>query len=157
VRCCLVLDTPEDLINFVKKLFCHAKLAEDSSRPVLDGIASLWNMMLVRGLGLIPIREHFQEKDDQACAAFEILRVRNRFACADPVGGYRDINIKLRVGFKSDTKTGRPLFCPMSIWHESDVKTMIVEIQVHLKDLHKCTENKEYHRNYIRARNLMSQ
>jgi hypothetical protein len=96
VRCCLVLDTPEDLINFVKvfkrppitrhasttfcfytlqKLFCHAKLAEDSSRPVLDGVASLWNMMLVRGLGLIPIREHLQEKDDQACAAFEILRV----------------------------------------------------------------------------------
>jgi hypothetical protein len=51
----------------------------------------------------------------------------------------------------------------------------IVEIQVHLKvearaslfcfvllrytlqDLHKCIENKEYHRNYIRARNLMSQ
>jgi hypothetical protein len=101
VRCCLVLDTPEDLINFVKvfkrpptpppphhqvyiktlcfytqqKLFRHAKLAEDSSRPVLDGIASLWNMLLVRGLGLIPIREHLQEKDDQACAAFEILRV----------------------------------------------------------------------------------
>jgi hypothetical protein len=80
-----------------------------------------------------------------------------------------------------------------SIWHESDVKTMvrvfaialnvrckrahillhIVEIQIHLKvvhrcsilslfhdalqDLHTCTENKEYHRNYIRARNLMSQ
>ena len=97
MRCCLVLDTPDDLINFVKvfkrppitrhastkfcfymlqKLFCHAKLAEDSSRPVLDGIASLWNMLLVRGLGLIPIREHFQEKDDQACAAFEMLRVR---------------------------------------------------------------------------------
>ena len=61
--------------NTLQKLFCHAKLAEDSSRPVLDGVASLWNMLLVRGLGLIPIREHLQEKDDQACAAFEILRV----------------------------------------------------------------------------------
>jgi hypothetical protein len=90
-----VLDTPGDLVNFVKvfqcpqsqdmkrnilfytlqKLFRHAKLAEDSSRPVLDGVASLWNMLLVRGLGLIPIREHSQQKDDQACAAFEILRV----------------------------------------------------------------------------------
>ncbi len=95
VRCCLVLDTPGDLINFVKvsnapqsqdmyqnvlfytlqKLFCHAKLVEDSARPVLDGVASLWNILLVRGLGLIPIREHFQEKDDLACAAFEVLRV----------------------------------------------------------------------------------
>jgi hypothetical protein len=63
------------LIYTLQKLFLHAKLVEDSARPVRDGVASLWNILLVRGLGLIPIREHFQEKDDQASAAFEILRV----------------------------------------------------------------------------------
>jgi hypothetical protein len=31
--------------------------------------------------------------------AFELLRVRNRFGCQNPIGGYRDVNLKLRIGF----------------------------------------------------------
>jgi hypothetical protein len=40
-------------------------------------------------------------------------QVRNRFAEEDPLGGYRDINVKMRVGFHSGPKDGRPLFCPV--------------------------------------------
>jgi hypothetical protein len=49
-------------------------------------------------------------------AAFIIfLQVRNRFAEEKPLGGYRDINVKIRLGFKGDAKNGRPLFCPVYV------------------------------------------
>ena len=77
VRCCLVLDTPDDMINLVKvfktraiirylklshtlqKMLdpAHSTVAESSASPVRDYMASLWNTLLVRGLGLIPIRD----------------------------------------------------------------------------------------------------
>jgi hypothetical protein len=40
-------------------------------------------------------------------------QVRNRFAEVDARGGYRDINVKIRVGFMGDAKDSRPLFCPV--------------------------------------------
>ena len=42
-------------------------------------------------------------------------QVRNRFAAQSPPGGYRDMNLKIRVGFKSDPNTGHPLFCPVYV------------------------------------------
>jgi len=44
-----------------------------------------------------------------------MLQVRNRFADVEPLGGYRDVNVKIRVGFKGDPKDGRPLFCPVCV------------------------------------------
>jgi hypothetical protein len=41
------------------------------------------------------------------------FQVRNRFAEDNPLGGYRDINIKIRVGFKGDAKDSRPIFVPV--------------------------------------------
>lgn len=74
-------------------------------------------------------------------------QVRNRFAAQSPPGGYRDMNLKIRVGFKSDPNTGHPLFCPVYVesfaaaatiscfcvltirfrkeWDQKDVKTMV--------------------------------
>jgi hypothetical protein len=43
------------------------------------------------------------------------LQVRNRFADVEPLGGYRDVNVKIRVGFKGDPKDGRPMFCPVCV------------------------------------------
>jgi hypothetical protein len=43
------------------------------------------------------------------------LQVRNRFAEENPPGGYRDVNIKLRVGFKGDPKDSRPVFVPVYV------------------------------------------
>ena len=93
VRCCLVLDTPDDMINLVKvfktraiirhlkishtlqKMSAHSTVAESSASPVRDYMASLWNTLLVRGLGLIPIRDPVHADHEQVKGAFEILRV----------------------------------------------------------------------------------
>jgi hypothetical protein len=42
-------------------------------------------------------------------------QVRNRFASTNCVGGYRDMNFKIRVGFKCDSKKGWPLFCSVFV------------------------------------------
>jgi hypothetical protein len=42
-------------------------------------------------------------------------QVRNRFASSISVGGYRDMNFKIRVGFMCDAQKGRPLFCSVSV------------------------------------------
>jgi hypothetical protein len=42
-----------------------------------------------------------------------MLQVRNRFAASSTQGGYRDVNIKIRVGFRSDQNSGLPVFCPV--------------------------------------------
>jgi len=86
-----VLDTPDDMINLIKvfsfhflylklahalqKIFFHAKVAEVSANPLQDRIASLWNTLLVRGLGLIPIRDTTHADHQHISYAFEILRV----------------------------------------------------------------------------------
>jgi hypothetical protein len=57
------------------------------------------------------------------------LQVRNRFASSNVVGGYRDINFKIRVGFKCDIKTGQPLFCSVSVaprWNSSATTSHII-------------------------------
>jgi hypothetical protein len=89
----------------------------------------------VLGLKSIPdaTKKHTQDQsDDEDESAFELLRVcifpphhatcssnrcqvRNRFASSNSVGGYRDINFKIRVGFKCDSTKGRPLFCSVSV------------------------------------------
>jgi hypothetical protein len=88
-----VLDTPDDMINLMKvfkflanvrhlksahtlqKIYSHAKDAEVSANPVQDRIASLWNTLLVRGLGIIPIHDATHAVDQQVSKVFEILRV----------------------------------------------------------------------------------
>jgi hypothetical protein len=53
-------------------------------------------------LGLVPLHSSYQEypaSNHESRYAFELLRVRNRFGSPNPVGGYRDINLKLRIGF----------------------------------------------------------
>ena len=44
-----------------------------------------------------------------------VFQVRNRFAEENPQGGYRDINVKIRLGFKADPKDSRPIFCPVYV------------------------------------------
>ena len=93
VRCCLVLDTPDDMINLVKvfktraiirhlklshmlqKMSAHSTVADSSASPVWDFMASLWTTLQVRGLGLIPIRDPVHANHEQVKGAFEILRV----------------------------------------------------------------------------------
>ena len=88
-----MLDTPDDMINLIKvfkfpanvrhlksahtlqKIYSHAKDAEVSANPVKDRIASLWNTLLERGLGLIPIRDATHAVDQKVSNAFEIIRV----------------------------------------------------------------------------------
>jgi hypothetical protein len=62
-------------VHSLQKIFSHAKVAEASASPVTDWIASLWNTLLVRGLGLIPIRDTTHADDQHVSSAFEILRV----------------------------------------------------------------------------------
>ena len=53
-------------------------------------------------LGLVPLHSSYQEypaSSHESRYAFELLRVRNRFGSPNPVGGYRDVNLKLRIGF----------------------------------------------------------
>ena len=52
-------------------------------------------------LGLIPLHSEHQcyPSNEKTGHAFELLRVRNRFGDPRPIGGYRDINLKLRIGF----------------------------------------------------------
>jgi hypothetical protein len=52
-------------------------------------------------LGLTPLHSAHQcyPSNDKTGHAFELLRVRNRFGDPRPIGGYRDINLKLRIGF----------------------------------------------------------
>jgi hypothetical protein len=109
--------------------------------------------------------------------AFQLLRIKNRymskkkdvqrssispthwyflrFSEHSPPGGYRDINIKLKIGFRwalsfgnisfdvlespfpRDCDSSRnPLFLPVQQWNElAGVKRIVVEIQLHLKVL----------------------
>ncbi len=62
--------------------------------------------------------------------AFQILRVRNRFTEKSPVGGYRDINIKVKIGFKCSPVLHAPIFLPVENWQKKGVQTVVCEIQV---------------------------
>jgi hypothetical protein len=56
-------------------MLSHAKIAEVEPHLMRKTIQSLWDMLIVRGLGLVPIRDATREIDHQAFDAFEILRV----------------------------------------------------------------------------------
>ncbi len=62
--------------------------------------------------------------------AFQIARVKNRFTEESPVGGYRDVNIKVRVGFKPSNILSSPVFVPVENWGDAGVQTVVCEIQV---------------------------
>ncbi len=90
-----MLDTPDDMINLIKvfktraiirhlkishtlqKMLdpAHSAVAQSNASPVRDLMASLWTTLLVRGLGLIPIRDFVHADHEQVAGAFEILRV----------------------------------------------------------------------------------
>jgi hypothetical protein len=61
---------------------------------------------------------------------FQILRIRNRFLAPVAVGGYRDVNIKVKVGFKQNAVSHAPTFVPVDKWCDKGVRTVICEIQV---------------------------
>jgi hypothetical protein len=52
-------------------------------------------------LGLVPTSSAHLEFPplSEMRGVFELLRVRNRFGLPNPIGGYRDVNLKLRIGF----------------------------------------------------------
>ena len=113
-----------------------------------------------------------QKKIQMPHGAFQLLRVKNRYPCRalyalpplmfftrsfselNPPGGYRDVNIKLKIGFRSSTawrdlapllipfdilfrdceSSRNPLFLPVQEWNEqAGVKRLVVEVQLHLK------------------------
>ncbi len=154
-----------DITIFSQKIFSNCYISEPIQRSLLHSIKALCDTLLVKGIGLIPIDGGSRLKFAGAHGAFELLRVRtpslssavssiltpfqvrNRFAAQSPPGGYRDMNLKIRVGFKSDPNTGQPLFCPVyvesfsvaitryclcilmswfrKLWDQRDVKTMV--------------------------------
>lgn len=94
---------------------------------------------------------------------FHVLRVKNRF---DPAldhqpellnGGYRDINIKLKIGF-TEGKSGRAELMTVDKWSNDETDNRIVcEVQVRLRAFHELLTSKEdMHSNYVLMRNLMS-
>ena len=121
----------------------NSKHCDGSKPPLLQRVSSLWNTFLVKVLGLTPIPDAKKTNgtQDQSDAEFDTrtkalsscseylcifpphhapcssnrCQVRNRFASSNSVGGYRDINFKIRVGLKCDSKKGRPLFCSVSV------------------------------------------
>jgi hypothetical protein len=56
--------------------------------------------------------------------------VKNRFTEESPVGGYPDVNIKVRVGFKPSNILSSPVFVPVENWGDAGVQTVVCEIQV---------------------------
>lgn len=61
--------------------------------------------------------------------AFQLVGFKNRFCESSPIGGYRDMNIKVRIGFRDSPKSNLPIFVPVENW-QADVQTVVCEIQV---------------------------
>lgn len=104
--------------------------------------------------------------------------MRSRLTCVsprsfselNPPGGYRDVNIKLKIGFRSitaprgpapldsfdilfrDCESSRnPLFLPVQEWNEqAGVKRLVVEVQLHLKVRCACSRLRLTSLNYRR-------
>ena len=133
-----------DAIFRSQKLFDNAFVRDPEVRETFRWAKSLWNAFLVQGLGMIPIIESNVHELSHKSGALELLRVRsclfnekkccskhcnsshmtslqvrNRFAEENPQGGYRDINIKIRVGFKGDPRDSRPVFVPVYVQFNS--------------------------------------
>ena len=95
VRCCLVVDTPEDMLKLVQvrcllprehfrsdctsqKILDNSKHCDASKPSLSQRVKSLWNFFLVQVLGLTPIpkkKEHQGNSDGEVEGAFELLRV----------------------------------------------------------------------------------
>ena len=160
VRCSVVLDEMKDINHFLMMLektgwverydFNDAKqrvaqaenplnfgqwpVVEWSQKLQLLGLFA-WAYFKLYFLGLPQVAENFARNSDSSehCGAFEIVRVKNRFKEKSPVGGYRDVNIKVRIGFKSSPNLPSPVFVPVEKWNETGVdrvQTVVCEIQV---------------------------
>lgn len=123
--------------------------------------------------GLVTFLDEFSKKcavgsDQLAGEAVEgrvlrILRLRNRFntrinAETQLLGGYRDIGMKLQIGFTL-MANGDVKFVPCSQWSDKSckfkIKFMVVELQLRLQNM--ITEDfKELHARYVQCRDLLS-
>lgn len=117
----------------IQKIKQNASIVEPMAgdHALFDFFSSSWSSFCVRVLGLIPVEVNNPPANSHK--AFELLRVRfskkkklsylptfvttrqirNRFSSSKTIGGYRDVNLKIRIGFKSDINTGFPVFCPV--------------------------------------------
>jgi hypothetical protein len=154
----------------LQKLVAKAHVEEPKIRGLLSRAKELWTTLRVRVLGITMENDDVDPRTASSRGAlkfFDLLRVRqptllallplctthheafwqvrNRFAEENPLGGYRDINVKMRVGFQSGPKDGRPLFCPVyafflcafadfdsfccfrESWGRKNIKTMVRE------------------------------
>jgi hypothetical protein len=174
VRCSVVLDTMEDINNFLMMLeavgwveqneFSDAKQrARQGQNPLNFGqwsvidwrqklqllIFFVWSYFKLYFLGLPQHTERSTRSDpalgiDARRGAFQIVRVKNRFAEESPVGGYRDVNIKVRIGFKCSSMLSSPIFVPVEHWDNVGVQTLVCEIQV------KCNNGQLLMRPYLK-------
>ncbi len=97
---------------------------------------SLWHMYICFSKRDTAVggHKHDTEAVNARRGAFQIVRVKNRFAEESPVGGYRDVNIKVRIGFKSSSMLSSPIFVPVEHWDNVGVQTLVCEIQVNQND-----------------------
>jgi len=152
VRCSVVLDTMKDINHFLLMLeevcwiekydfndakqrvrqaenplnFCNWSVIDWRQKMQLL-LLFVWSYFTLYFLGLPP---QYAENPIKRSGAFEIVRVKNRFKEESPVGGYRDVNIKVRIGFKSSLILNSPVFVPVEHWDDAGVQTVVCEIQV---------------------------
>jgi hypothetical protein len=128
----------------------------------MDNMARFHQYFNNRVLGL-PSREQPHNEEVCDCHAFEILRVKNRFkppsaGDARSVVGYRDVSIKVKIGYK-ESPSGCIIFSPVKEWAENSVRvrTIVAEIQLRLKDFQRVSEQKtSIHANYVFYRDILS-
>jgi hypothetical protein len=159
VRCTVVLDTMDDIDNFMMMMEATGWVEQydfnDAKQQVRQGEIPLnlgqwsviiwhqklqllalfaWSYFKLHFLGL-PQDEEILEAANARQGAFQIVRVKNRFEEKSPVGGYRDVNIKVRIGFKSNPILSSPVFVPVENWGDAGVQTVVCEIQVISNDV----------------------
>jgi hypothetical protein len=161
MRCVIVFADMNDL------LYCMRVFAErgyvrqqPAGHSLLANLSRFHQYFNNRVLGL-PSRAQRSHQDASAWHAFEVLRIKNRF---EPMRdsdtgrgvGYRDVSIKLRFGHK-ETPNGSVHFVPVQEWNSSRVRTLVMEIQLRLKDFQAVIEQKtSVHDNYVFYRDILS-
>jgi hypothetical protein len=161
MRCVIVFADMNDL------LYCMRVFAErgyvrqqPAGHSLLANLSRFHQYFNNRVLGL-PSRAQRSHHDASAWHAFEILRIKNRFepmrnADTGRGVGYRDVSIKLRFGHK-ETPNGSVHFVPVQEWNSSRVRTLVMEIQLRLKDFQAVIEQKtSVHDNYVFYRDILS-
>jgi hypothetical protein len=153
VRCSVVLNKMVDINNFLKMLenvaWVDCKHFQEAIKQVAIGenplqsthwfswtrleklkllLMFLLSFFRLRVLGIPPDTDYVPLVKPKG--AFQILRVRDRFAEKSPVGGYRDVNIKVKIGFKCSPVLHAPIFLPVEDWQKKGVQTVVCEIQV---------------------------